>query len=72
MSENTRTCQVKVSTPFIFNSPAYQTSSEVTYEYVKAYSTFYGGTGKTYQFKTDAERMNYIIGQAGLFARGRR
>ncbi len=72
MSENTRTCQVRVSSLFIFNTPAFQTSADTTYEYVKQYSTFYGQTGKSYQFKTDAERMNYIIGQAGRAAQGRR
>lgn len=72
MSDNTRTCQVKVSTPFIFDNVQYQNSADSVYEFAKQYSTVNAATGKTYKFKTDAERMQYIIGLYGRTAQGRR
>ncbi len=65
MADQLNTCQVKVSTPFIFDNVQSQRAAETLYESVKNYSTV--NAGKTYQFKSDFERMQYKM---GLFRRG--
>jgi hypothetical protein len=74
MAENTRSCQVKVSTIFVFDSPQVQNASNAIYEYVKQFSTTQAANGKTrqYQFKTDFERMQYLLGLYGRTSEGRR
>jgi hypothetical protein len=61
-------CQTAVSTIFVFESPAYQNACNTVYLNV---STTFGNTrqnsfGNTnyIKFKTDLERMQYILGQA--------
>jgi hypothetical protein len=58
-------CKVKVSTPFVFETVAYQNSANQVYEYVKAYNTANNAsvTGSNYKFKSDYERMQYLLGQ---------
>jgi hypothetical protein len=60
-----QSCKVKVSTPFIFDNVAYQNSANNVYEYVKAYNTANNATatGSNYKFKSDYERMQYVLGQ---------
>jgi hypothetical protein len=60
-AEETRSCQVKVSTIFVFSTPDVQKAANNVYEYKRAYDA----TGKTYQFKSDYERMQYLIGRLG-------
>lgn len=59
-----QSCKVKVSTPFVFESVAYQNSANNVYEYVKAYNTANNAavTGSNYKFKSDYERMQYLLG----------
>ena len=60
-----QSCKVKVSTPFIFESVAVQNAANNVYEYVQAYNTATNATvtGNTYKFKSDYERMQYLLGQ---------
>jgi len=61
-------CQTAVSTIFVFESPAYQNACNTVYLNV---STKFGQDNKNsfgntnyIKFKTDLERMQYILGQA--------
>jgi hypothetical protein len=58
-------CQVRVSTIFVFGSPAAQNAANTVYEQKKAYDTANNATvtGNTYKFKSDFERMQYLLGQ---------
>ncbi len=60
-----QSCKVKVSTPFVFESVAYQNAANNVYEYVTAYNTANNAavTGSNYKFKSDYERMQYVLGQ---------
>jgi hypothetical protein len=62
-----QSCKVRVSTPFIFESPAVQRANNMVYEYVQAYNTAnnVGNSGNVYKFKSDYERMQYLLGQKG-------
>lgn len=66
---NTGTCQVAVSTIFVFDSPGYQQTCNTVYTNV---STVVGQTknnasGNTnyIRFKSDLERMQYLLGSFG-------
>lgn len=67
-SYNTRDCQTTVSTIFTFESPEFQRACNMVYVNV---STVSGSTpnsnGNTnyIKFKSDFERMQYILGQYG-------
>ncbi len=73
-------CQTKVSTIFIFETPAFQTASEMIYLNKKdeLASSINGvlPAGKNHNvnliFKTDFERMQYLIGLYGRTSQGRR
>ena len=65
-SYNTRDCQVQVSTTFIFESPQYQNACNMIYvnrsttdAYVQANTQ---GNTNYIKFKTDLERMQYLLG----------
>ena len=60
-------CIVDLSENFIFETPSFQTSCNTVYEYKKAVDTRANATvtGNTYKFKTDFERMQYLIGLFG-------
>lgn len=68
MSFNTRDCQTTVSTIFTFESPEFQRACNMVYVNV---STVTGSvanpTGNTnyIKFKSDYERMQYLLGQYG-------
>jgi hypothetical protein len=69
MDYNTRSCQTTVSTIFTFESPEYQRACNSIYVNI---STVNGvtnnnanGNGNYIKFKTDLERMQYLIGQYG-------
>ena len=68
----TRTCGVTVSNVFVFESPQFQTAANAVYEYKKAYDTANAASQKKYQFKTDFERMQYMLGLYGRDSQGRR
>jgi hypothetical protein len=55
-----------VSTFTAFDTIAFQNSANTVYNYKIAYET--ANSGKTYQFKTDYERMQYLIGKERLYA----
>lgn len=74
MAERTRDCQVPVSTIFVFESPQFQNAANSVYVFK---STFDGtasnaASGKKYQFKSDFERMQYLLGLYGMDSLGRR
>jgi hypothetical protein len=60
-------CIVDVSENFIFESPSFQTSCNTLYEQKKAFDLAANATvtGNTFKFKTDFERMQYLIGLYG-------
>ena len=65
-SENTRSCQVKVSTIFTFESPAYQTACNNIYINVSTMDNTRLTTNKNntnfIKFGSDLERMQYLLG----------
>ena len=73
-AENTRTCQVPVSTIYVFASPQYQEAANTVYEFKKAYDNQPANlaSGKKYQFKSDFERLQYLTGLYGRFSQGLR
>ncbi len=75
MSENTRTCQVNLGPPvFVFQNPEVQRAANTVYEAKKAYDAnpTNARLGRKYQFKTDYERMQYILGLYGRDSQGLR
>lgn len=60
-------CIVKVSTIFVFDTVGVQKAANNVYEYKNAFDNTPANLAKgiKYQFKTDFERMQYIIGQKG-------
>ena len=68
MSFNTRDCQTTVSTIFTFESPEFQRACNMVYVNV---STVTGavanpkGNTNYIKFKSDYERMQYLLGQYG-------
>ena len=73
-------CQKKVSTLFVFESPSFQTGAETIYLNKKdeLASSINGilPAGKNHDvnliFKTDFERMKYLMGLYGRTSQGRR
>jgi len=72
MSDNTRICPCAVSTIFVFDSPQVQNAANTVYLQKRAFdaaaTAAAAGSGKPpvlYQFKTDAERMQNLLGQYG-------
>lgn len=57
---------------FVFDSPQIQTAANTVYQYKATYDAAEAAAGsqKVYTFKTDRERMQYLMGQFGLFSRG--
>lgn len=73
-AENTRDCLTPVSTIFRFDSPTFQMAANSVYVYK---STFDGNSsnvarGKVYNFKSDFERLQYLMGLYGRTSEGRR
>jgi hypothetical protein len=60
-SESNCNCFVPVSTIFVFSTPQVQRAANAVYEAKKAKET----AGIPYQFKSDYERMQYILGRQG-------
>jgi hypothetical protein len=58
-------CHVRVSTIFVFGNPGVQNAANAVYEQKKAYDLANNATvtGNTYKFKSDFERMQYLLGQ---------
>lgn len=70
----TRSCQVPVSTVFIFDNSQVQNAANTVYEQKKAYDAYYSTIGQNvrYTFKTDFERMQYKLGLFGRSSTGQR
>jgi hypothetical protein len=66
-------CIVDVSEAFVFQSPSFQNACNMVYEYKKNRDIANNATvtGKTYKFKTDFERMQYLLGLYGQTSIGR-
>jgi hypothetical protein len=68
-SESNCNCYVAVSTIFTFDkeNPAIQVAANNVYEFVTAFNNAPTNSQKNikYQFKTDFERMQFIIGRQG-------
>lgn len=64
MAENTRTCQQRLSTVFVFESPTFQTAATSVYAYKSTIDALPANqaSGKKYQFKSDFERLQYLMG----------
>jgi hypothetical protein len=62
-----------ISESFVFASPAFQNSCNMIYEYKKQKDIQNNAatTGNTYKFKTDFERMQYLLGLYGQTSLGR-
>jgi hypothetical protein len=72
-------CKATVSTIFIYDSPQVQNAANTVYVQKQASdaaaSTIAAQNGRPpvlYQFKTDAERMQYLIGLYGRTSQGLR
>ena len=72
--DNTRSCIVDVSEAFIFASPGFQNSCNMIYQFKKSYDIRKNATvtGNTYKFKSDFERMQYLLGLYGQTSTGNR
>jgi hypothetical protein len=57
---------------FILESPAVQNAANSVYVQKQAYDAAQAakGSNKVYQFKTDYERMQYLLGHYGRFSQG--
>ena len=64
MSTNIQPCPCAVRTIFVFDSPQFQNACNTVYEYKTAVDIQKNAavTGKTYKFKSDLERMQYLLG----------
>lgn len=67
MSEIITNCQTVVSTPFVFVSPQYQTACNNIYVNRSTTDSFVQRANQNntnyIKFKTDLERMQYLMGQ---------
>ena len=79
MSDNTRICQCAISTIFVFESPDVQNAANTVYVQKQrsdaAATAAAAGSGKPptlYQFKSDQERMQYLLGLYGRTSQGLR
>lgn len=69
-----QSCQVPVSTIFVYDTPQVQNAANTVYEYKKAFDARQSTMGKqaVYTFKSDFERMQYLLGLYGRTSEGRR
>lgn len=58
-------CVVAASTIFVFDTVQVQKAANTVYEQVSAFNNSTPANGKKYQFKTDFERMQFLIGRQG-------
>ena len=74
MPETLQSCQVPVSTIFVYDSPQAQNAANSIYVYKSTIDSLPANvaSGKKYQFKTDFERMQYILGLYGRDSQGLR
>jgi hypothetical protein len=57
-----------ISTVFVFESPAVQNAANNIYVYTSTQNATTGLSGKKIQFKSDYERMQYLLGKYGTGA----
>ena len=67
-------CLIDVSQNFVFESPSFQRGCNTIYEEKKAFDLASNATvtGNTFKFKTDFERMQYLLGLYGQTSTGNR
>jgi len=67
---NTRDCQAAVSSIFIFESPEVQRGCNMVYANISTMDSVTknnaSGNGNYIRFKSDLERMQFILGQYGI------
>lgn len=63
--ETNQPCKVPVSTIFVFDTVQVQRAANTVYEQVTTFNNSTPANGKKYQFKTDFERMQFLIGRQG-------
>ena len=58
--------------PFVYGSPQIQAAANTVYQHKAAYDAAAAAAGsqQVYTFKTDWERMQYKLGNFGLYSRG--
>ena len=73
MSSASSSCIIDVSEAFVFESTSFQNACNMVYQYKKNVDIANNATvtGKTYKFKTDFERMQYLLGLYGQTSIGR-
>ena len=69
LSETNGNLKVPVSTIFTFDNREFQTGANTVYIYTSTVNGQLNSqtTGKTLQFKTDFERMQYLIGKFAAY-----
>jgi hypothetical protein len=74
MATPIQNCQVPVSTIFVFDSPTVQMAANTVYVQAQAFNALPANAsrGIKYQFKTDFERMQYLMGLYGRTSQGLR
>lgn len=67
-------CVFDISNAFVFESPAFQNAANMVYVYKQNIDALANATatGNTYRFKTDFERMQYLLGLYGRTSIGKR
>lgn len=72
MAETNQPCQVRLSTVFIYDSPQVQNAATTVFNYKTLFDANPGNSavGRVYNFKTDAERIQYKLGQFASTSRG--
>lgn len=72
MPEQTTICQQKPSTFYTYDNPQVQNAAASVYTYTSTFNAAQEAKGSKakYQFKTDLERMQYLIGLYGQTSRG--
>jgi hypothetical protein len=74
MPDQLQNCQTTVPTVFVFDSPTVQTAANTVYVQAQAFNALPANAnrGIKYQFKTDFERMQYLMGLYGRTSQGLR
>jgi hypothetical protein len=73
LSETNCPCLTKVSTTFVFNNLQYQASANTVYIQASTFnsSSQATATGNYFPFKTDYQRMQYLIGKFAAYQANR-
>lgn len=74
MSTDLQSCKAAAPSTFVFASPTVQTAANTVYVQTQAFNAdpANAARGVKYQFKTDFERMQYLLGLYGRTSQGLR